>query len=139
VEDAAKANLTWATCAVQVVTGLNFLGTLHPSSALVPAQEGAASSGDGAAPSVEGGDAEAAAGAARRRPKGKSSAKAAAERAATKVEKAYLHCVRIPVLINPAPLKEGEELLVHRPRAPKRTKILEAISVAKLAKKAMQS
>ena len=91
-------------------------------------------------PVLRGGDAEAAAGAARRRPKGKSSAKAAAERAATKVvEEAYLHCVRIPVLINPAPLKEGEELLVHRPRAPKRTKIPEAISVAKLAKKAMQS
>ncbi len=44
----------------------------------------------------------------------------------------------VPVLINHKPLKKGDELLLYRPRAEKRIREVEAITIAKLAKKAKQ-
>ena len=47
--------------------------------------------------------------------------------------------VVVPVLINHKPLSKGDELLLYRPRAEKRIREVEAITIAKLAKKAKQS
>ena len=70
----------------------------------------------------------------------KAGGKAASAKAAAKktVDEAFQESVTIPVMVNKDRVASGDELLIYRQKAPKRTKEPEAISVSKLAKKAMK-
>ena len=143
-EDADKANMCWDECVVQTVTGLDFLGPVKPTpppllqplgtdahAAAASSSIGPDGAGDPPVPAV--------------RCRGKVSARATAAKASAKaaaartVDEAYQESVRIPVLVNKEQLRKGEELLIHRQKAAKRAKPPEAISVTKLARKAMQA
>lgn len=133
-ENANEANMVWAKYSVLGVFGVDFHGRPRPTRAILQGADQVAASSS----SAQFGSA---ATAARTRIRQKQPETAEASSSVSDAageedggEEVVTYGVEIPVLINSQPIPAGGELLVFRPRAPKREREVAAITVTRLTK-----
>jgi hypothetical protein len=117
-EDESKANLVWGKCLVQSLTAADFIGTPMPRMELAAAPAVAPAIAPKAVPKHNSAAAKAAAKAAAA--KLAAAKKSAGKRKAEEEEpdddqEAFETWVNFPILLNRAPVKAGDELLVFKP------------------------